>query len=319
MNESTRKATSSNLAPVILFAFTRPDHLKSAVTSLLGNAEAAATHLTVYCDAPKRPEQRPAVDEVRHYVESISGFASVTRVYRTENMGLARSIIAGVTETLQAHDRVIVLEDDLVLSPHFLHYMNDALTCYQRDDQVASVHGYWYPTDVPLPATFFLRGADCWGWATWSRAWSHFEPDGSRLLAQVREKQLSREIDYDGTFPHIKILKRQIRGRNDSWAIRWHVSCYLRNMLTLYPSRSLVENIGHDNSGTHCATSQAYAGDLASSPILVERIPLIPSDVGRAALVDFYRRSKKHIVRKIWNHASDRLKLLHRRRVLSSR
>lgn len=309
---------SLDFAPIILFAYMRPAHLKSTVTSLLGNAEAASTHLTVYCDAPRRPEQRAATDEVRSYVESISGFASVTRVYRTENMGLAKSIIRGVTETLRKHDRVIVVEDDLVLSPYFLRYMNDGLACYRDDEQVASLHGFWYPTDMPLPETFFLRGADCWGWATWERAWSHFEPDGSRLLAQVKERKLSREIDYDGTFPHMKILKRQISGRNDSWAIRWHVACYLRNMLTLYPSRSLVENIGHDNSGTHCATSEAYSVDLANNPIRLERIPLVPSPTGRAALVDFYRRSKEHVARKILNRLRDRWTLLLQRRHVRS-
>lgn len=299
MNGSTPIPIARSLAPLVLFAYARPEHLKRTVASLLRNPEAAATHVTVYCDAPKKPEHQPAVDAVRRFVDSMSGFASVTRVYRAENMGLARSIVQGVTETLRTHDRVIVLEDDLELSPHFLRYMNDSLDCYCNDEQVASIHGYCYATETPLPETFFLKGADCWGWATWARAWAHFEPDGRRLLAGVRAKRLAHEIDYDGNYPHMKILRRQISGKNDSWAIRWHVSCYLQNMLTLYPGRSLVDNIGHDDSGTNCRTGDAFSGELTARAVPVERIELVPSDAARAAIVEFFRARKKNVFQKL--------------------
>jgi hypothetical protein len=295
---------------VVLFAYMRPDHLRRTVSSLLRNPEAAATHLTVYCDAPKRPEHRDGVEAVREYVKSLSGFASVTRVYRDENLGLAQSIIRGVTEALQASDRVIVLEDDLLLSPHFLQYMNDGLACYENDDEVASIHGYWYPIDEALPETFFLKGADCWGWATWSRAWRNFEPDGKRLLEQVRAKGLSREIDYDGNYPHMRILKRQIAGRNDSWAIRWHVACYLKGMVSLYPSRSVVDNIGHDSSGTHCGGSDVYSGDVSARPIRVVRTEPTASEPARAAAVRFFRKTKESIGQKVIRRLRHRLTML---------
>jgi hypothetical protein len=306
MNESTLSAPRSNPAPVVLFAYMRPEHLRRTITSLLGNAEAEATHLTVFCDAPKRSDHQPAVDEVRRYVDAIEGFASVTRVYRTGNMGLARSIIDGVTQTLRDHDRVIVLEDDLLLSPYFLRYMNDGLACYQDDDQVASIQGHWYSTGVPLPETFFLKGADCWGWATWSRAWAHFESDGRRLLEEVRKRNLSHEIDHDGQYPHMKILKRQVAGSNDSWAIRWHLSCYLRGMLSLYPAHSLVENIGHDASGTNCGASDTFSVQLADSPVRIERIDISPSEEARMAIVDFFRSNKQSLLRKAWSQVAKR-------------
>ena len=298
MSESASTRTASSQAPVVLFAYARPDHLKRTVASLLLNPEAAATHVTVYCDAPKKPEHKPAVDTVRRYVDSLSGFASVTRVYRTENMGLARSIVQGVTETLHTHDRVIVLEDDLELSPHFLRYMNDGLDCYRDAEQVASIHGYWYPAGASLPETFFLKGADCWGWATWARAWAHFEPEGAKLLADVRTRGLEREIDYDGNYPHMKILRRQVSGKNDSWAIRWHVSCYLANMLTLYPCRSLVDNIGHDDSGTNCRAGDLFTGQLTARAVEIERIEITPSEQARAAVVEFFCARKKNVFRK---------------------
>lgn len=295
------------LAHVLVFAYVRPEHLRRTITSLLANPEASRTHLTIYCDAAKRPEHRAAVDEVRRYVESISGFASVARVHRAANMGLAASIIAGVTEALHKRDRVIVVEDDLLLSPHFLKYMNDGLDTYAGDERVASIHGYSYPTEAPLPETFFLKGADCWGWATWARAWARFEPDGRRLLAALRERGLAHEIDYDGNYPHMKILKRQISGQNDSWAIRWHASCYLADMVTLYPARSLVDNIGHDDSGTNCRTGDSFAGELTARPVEVVRLPIVASDAGRAAVVEFFRGQKKNALQKILEHVERRV------------
>ncbi len=288
-----------SLAPVVMFCFTRPDHLARTVESLLRNPEAAATHLTVFCDAARSPAHRAGVDAVRQYVASIAGFASVTRVYRDANLGLARSIIEGVTAALRDNDRVIVMEDDLVVSPHFLAFMNSALACYQDDPQVASIHGYCYPVRTELPPTFFMQGADCWGWATWSRAWAHFNPDGRALLQQLRERGLCHAFDLDESYPYTRMLRGQIAGRNDSWAIRWHASCFLREMLTLYPGRSLVENIGNDNSGTHCAPTEVYAGVPDPGPVKVERIALEPSAAGRAAFVDFFRSSREGLFQRI--------------------
>lgn len=280
---------ASDLAPVVVFAYARVDHLQRTVASLRMNAEAANTDLHVYCDAAKLPAMQDRVDAVRQYVASIDGFASVTRHYRNHNVGLAKSVIDGVSTLLQQYDRVIVVEDDLLLSPHFLRYMNDALRRYRSDERVASVHGYNYPVAEPLPETFFLRGADCWGWATWSRAWRHFNPDGRALLSSLRQRRLTRAFDLDGGYPFTAMLEAQIAGRNDSWAIRWHASCFVADLLTLYPGRSLVENIGNDASGTHCPETGVYSTAPTSTPVAVERIPLVESDVARRAISRFLR------------------------------
>ena len=115
-----------------------------------------------------------SVNQVRDFISKIKGFQSVT-VYRSKtNKGLSRSVIDGVTEVLKRFDRCIVIEDDLVLSPHFLSFMRDGLSKYSDDSRVASIHGYTYPTDSVLPTNFFMKGADCWGWGTWKRAWGLF-------------------------------------------------------------------------------------------------------------------------------------------------
>jgi len=259
-------------APVVLFAYARLDHLRQTVDSLRANREAGATSLYVFCDGPKHDGHKSQIDAVRAYVDSIDGFASVTRIYRDQNLGLAQSIISGVTEILSKHDSVIVMEDDLVVSPYFLKFMNEGLELYRHQERVASIHGYCYPVKEALPDTFFLRGADCWGWATWSRAWRHFEPNGQKLLDALRRERLTRDFDMGGAYPYTKMLANQVVGRNDSWAVRWHASCFLDNMLTLYPGRSLVNNIGMDDSGTHCATTDDF--DQVVAAVAVNVLPV---------------------------------------------
>ena len=290
---------STELAPVVAFAYKRLGHLRRMVDSLLGNAESTGTHLSIYCDAARKPEDLEAVQSVRRYVSSIRGFASVTPVFRTDNFGLAKSIISGVSEMLSSHDRVIVLEDDLILSPYFLRYMNDGLRLYAQDDQVASIHGYCYPADSPLPETFFLRGADCWGWATWGRAWRHFRPDGKALLDELRLERLTRRFDFDGTFDFTQMLAAQVGGQNDSWAIRWHATCFLANRLTLYPGHSLVHNGGFDSTGQHCDSTSAFDQIVSQGPVDVARLPLAESERARSAFIEFFRSIRAPLVTRL--------------------
>lgn len=297
-------------APVALFAYMRPEHLRSTVESLRANAEAAQTPLHVFCDAPKRPEHAQAVAAVRAYADAITGFASVQVLKREHNLGLANSIIDGVSRLTAVYGRAIVVEDDLLLSPHFLRYMNDGLDCYAADAQVASIHGYSYPVQDqgagPLPETFFLRGADCWGWATWQRSWAHFRPDGAALLQELRAAGLVQTFDLDGSYPFTRMLRDQIAGRNDSWAVRWHAACFLAGRLTLYPGRSLVHNIGNDNSGTHSIARDDYNQRVAQSPVPMLRQALQESAAGRAAFIQFFRASRPGPLRQI-GRAAQRL------------
>src|SRR5262249_35869456 len=156
---------------------------------------------------------------------------------RERNFGLAQSIVQGVSGTVAQHGRIIVLEDDMVTSPHFLTYMNQALDKYADEARVVSIHGYVYPVEQPLPETFFLPGADCWGWATWKRGWSCFNPDGQFLLNELKRQKLIRDFDFNGAFPYSEMLQAQIKGANDSWAVRWYASALLAGKLTLYPGR----------------------------------------------------------------------------------
>lgn len=281
-------------APIVLFCYSRLIHTQRTVDALLRNDPAKESDLIVFSDAAKNNQKQKDVAEVRRYLDTIRGFKSISIHHRSKNLGLAQSIISGVTELLKIHERLIVLEDDMETSPHFLTYMNEALELFADDERIASIHGYIYPTKLPLPEAFFLRGADCWGWATWRRGWAHFNPDGSYLLKELKQRGLLKKFDFDGAYAFSKMLENQINGLNDSWAVRWHASIFLANKLTLYPGRSLVHNIGNDNSGSHCISSSKNDVILSQTPIDLQNVNVAPSIAGLKAIYDFFQQDKRN-------------------------
>lgn len=276
-------------APIALFTYNRPDHTRQTVESLQRNERADTSELYVFSDGPRSEADKAKVRALREYIGSISGFSKVTVIERDKNLGLAQSIISGVSEIVDRHGRIIVLEDDLVTSHWFLRYMNEALDFYMNEEQVISVHGYMYPVRPKLPETFFMKGADCWGWATWKRGWDLFEPDGQKLLDELRARKLTHRFDFDGSYWYTRTLEEQVKGVNDSWAIRWHASAFLKEKLTLYPGRSLVRNIGIDDSGTHCHATDKFDTDVSRQPVRVEHILLEENREVREAFKKFFR------------------------------
>jgi hypothetical protein len=210
---------------------------------------------------------------------------------------LSRSITGGVTKVLERSERVIVVEDDILVSRSFLDYMNNHLDMYEADPSVASIHGYVYPHANPLPSTFFIAGADCWGWGTWRRAWEHYRSDGNGLLEELTRRDLLSRFDFGGAAGYVDMLRDQIAGRNDSWAVRWYASTFLDGMYTLYPDRSLATNIGADGSGSHGGVSGAIDIEVSDAPVPVVRIPIEESALGRSAFTEFFT-SQRSVVRR---------------------
>ena len=277
-----------SLSPIVLFVYKRLRHTRQTIEALLQNHLSDQSLLFIYSDGPKNCGDSDAVDDVRSYLQSINGFKDVTIIQRTQNLGLASSVIIGITEILDQFEKVVVLEDDMVTSPYFLTFMNEGLDAYQLEDRVISVHGYLYPLTVPVPETFFLRGADCWGWGTWKRGWECFNPDGRFLMEEIRRRRLVKEFNFNGTFDYFGMLSAAVSERIDSWAIRWHASAFLEDKLTLYPGRSLVRNIGNDASGTHCGYSCRLDVDLSLKPVRVGDIPIEENHLARSALENFF-------------------------------
>ena len=281
------------LAPIALFVYNRPVHTSMTVDALRKNILANKSDLVIFSDAPKAGVSENKVHEVREYIHQIDGFKSLTIIERSANFGLADSIIEGVTKLCNDFGKVIVLEDDLITSPYFLQYMNDALDFYEKEENVVAVDAYMYPIKSTMPETFFLKDPGCWGWATWQRGWVLFEANGSKLLEQLKDKNLEKVFDYDGAYPYTKMLMDQVKRKNNSWAIRWYASIFLQDKLALHVGKSLVHNIGNDNSGTHGGKTDLYNVELNTQSIKIQKIAVHADSSSRKKIVTFLNSTKQ--------------------------
>jgi hypothetical protein len=286
--------------PILLFVYNRLEHVRRAVESLQSNELAAESPLFIYSDGAKNEESRSEVNDVRNFIHTISGFAEINIIERSENWGLARNIIDGVTTQVNRFGRVIVVEDDLVVAPHFLQFMNDALDTYADEPRVGHIQACDFTQDSSLPDTFLIKWTGSWGWATWDRAWKMFNPDGRYLLQQIEQRGLSRKFDFDGKYGYTRMLRRQTEGKNNSWAIRWNASLFLNDILSLNVGRSLVQNEGFDGSGTNCGGGGLYSTSLYMERLTVKKIsPLEESVVGRKAMTAYYARTNSFMAKAI--------------------
>jgi hypothetical protein len=278
----------TEFAPIALFVYNRPLHTRQTVEALQKNSLSSDSDLIIFSDAPKSTAQTEAVLEVRKYIHQIEGFKSVTIIERETNLGLARSIIDGVTRLCDEYGRVIVMEDDLVTSPYFLEFMNTALEIYRDEEKVMHISGYMFPIDnTDLPETFFLRTASCWGWATWNRAWRHFEKNPKQMLSEFSESAI-RRFNMDGSNNFRAQVEQNASGLIDTWAIFWYASIFSNDGLCLHPKFSMVNNIGHDDTGEHCGKTDVYLTALASKPVSDFEKNVIENALAHARTKDFF-------------------------------
>lgn len=294
------------LAPILLFAYNRPRHLQHTVEALAHNPLAQESELFVFSDGARTEDDREDVELVRSYIHTIEGFKTVHRIERDRNYGLATNIIDGVTDIVNRYGRVIVLEDDLVTAPGFLQFMNDALDTYADEPRVGHIQAYDFTQNPRLPETFLIKFTGSWGWATWQRAWQHFNPDGQYLLNELHRRHLTRRFDFNGKYGFTRMLRRQVEGKNNSWAIRWNASLFLQDILSLNVGRSLVQNEGFDGSGTHCGADHLYEARLYKERLRVEKIsPVTENLEARKIFERYYARTNS-----LWAKGMRRLQSL---------
>ncbi|BCT91748.1 glycosyl transferase [Lysobacter helvus] len=250
-------------APVAFFAFNRAAHAAETLRALAANPEAWATTVHAFIDGPRNDAEAERVADVRDVVANALGFADVQIHASPTNQGLFAAITGGVGRVLAAHDRVIVVEDDVEVSPGFLAYMNAALDRYRDEPRVGSIHGY-APPIAGLPDYFFLAGADCWGWATWADRWQLFERDPRALLRTMAERKKLREFTATHGAQSLLQLVQRAQGRSQSWATQWHASLFLAGRHTLHPGHSFVRNTGNDESGAHAVASDVHDSDATA-------------------------------------------------------
>lgn len=244
-------------APVVLFVYNRPEHTQKTLECLQRNELAEKTDLYIFSDAPKNKKQEKKVNEVRKIIHQVSGFQAVNIVEAEKNRGLANSVITGVTDVIEKYGKVIVLEDDILTSKCFLKFMNDALDFYADQSKIWSLSGYGFPIDIPeyyKYSIYLSYRASSWGWATWKDRWNTI--DWNIEDYNSYKYSISKIFHFcKGGTDLDKLLRYQMSGKIDSWAVRWCYNQSFQNKYTVYPVKSLATSIGTDGSGTHCDTT----------------------------------------------------------------
>ena len=251
-------------APIALFTYNRPVHTRQTLEALSKNELAGESILYVFSDGPKNGasnDELRKISEVRNIIKEKRNFKEIIIIESETNKGLATSVINGVTEVVSKHQKVIVLEDDLITAKGFLKFMNEGLERYVADENVFQVSGQCFNADIPARnGCFFMPMVTSIGWATWKRAWEKFDPNARGYEVMKTDKALEQKFNLDGAYPYAQMLYKQMETSEiDSWAIRWWWSVFNHNGISLYADKSLVYNIGFDAEGTHSKDTKGYS------------------------------------------------------------
>lgn len=284
----------NKLAPIALFCYKRLEHLKKTIDYLKNNILSQESELFIFSDGWRNENDKENVLKVREFIKNISGFKKIIIIERTNNFGLSKNIIDGVTNIVNEYGKIIVIEDDILTSPYFLKYMNEALIFYEKIDKVMHISGYMYPIDTQgLPDTFFIKPTTCWGWATWKRAWSYFKKDPQNQI-KIMSSQDINDFNIDNTYPFWKQVILNHKGKINTWAIFWYLSVYLNNGLSLHPRDSLTLNIGLDGSGENCIKTNIYNSNLSTKTSWVFSMEIQENSIAKKNLKEYFKKIKRN-------------------------
>lgn len=241
------------LAPICLFTYNRLIETQQTIESLKKNKLAKDSELFLFSDGPKNKISKPKVEEVKKYLGSVTGFKRISIIEATENMGLAKSIISGVSKVIKKYEKVIVVEDDLITSENFLQFMNDSLNRFQNQEYIFSISGFSVqinpPDNYPYDVYFWGR-AHSWGWATWLDRWNTIDWEFSDFSSFASDRRCQKAFNNYGS-DLTKMLKLAHAGKIDSWYIRFAYNQFKQRRLTVYPVLSKVINNGFMEGATH--------------------------------------------------------------------
>lgn len=256
------------LAPIVLFVYNRPWHTQQTLNALAKNIFAAECDLFVFADGPKTNDaaELGKISETRKIIAGQQGFKSVTITRRDKNIGLASNVIEGLNSIFAKHESAIILEDDLITAPYFLDYCNRGLEMYKDDKHVFSINGFMFPIDFKNEEGAFLcpLATSSWGWASWADRWKHFENSPGQIN-EIQQNSMIRARFNLADYDYAAMLNNK-----NSWAVKWYYTAFIRNAVGLFPTKTLIENIGFDGSGTHPGNTSLYK-DMVLTPLNMEK------------------------------------------------
>ena len=293
-----------NLSPIVLFVYNRPWHTQQTIEALQKNELAGESNFIIYSDEARNKDEQENVDKVRLYINQINKFKKVTIIKRETNWGLANNIVDGVTKVVNQYGKIIVLEDDLVTSPYFLKYMNEALDFYKDEGKVWHISGWNYPIETDeLDDVFLYRAMNCWGWATWNDRWKYYERNADKMIKNFSNEDIKKfNLNHAEDFFNQIILNK--KKKINTWAIFWYATLFKKNGLCLNPAQTFLENIGLDSSGTSPGNNMFKNYDNIS---LIKKINFIndisENQIAVNRIINFFKdNNNKSIFERIVNN-----------------
>ena len=236
----------TNLAPVVVTAYNRPDNLSSLLGSLISNPESTESDLYLFIDGPKNKFDADLIQQVISKAQIFKSFFKSFNIFQNEkNVG---NLI------FQSKNAAIFVEDDLILSSTFLRFMNESLFKFEKDLRIGCVTGHYVPGSELVKGFRLCSLANYGhnlGWATWRREWDLNNFDPQKQLATIASMRAEWLFDRNGFYPFTKKLEREIKNPGKSWAILWLAHCFITKKLTVFPSKNLVLHSGVDANATN--------------------------------------------------------------------
>ena len=281
-----------NLAPIILFVYNRPDKTLSVIQSLKKNSFAKNSELYIFSDGINKLKQDDffKVNCVREIISNINGFKKIKKIFRKENYGLYKNITSGLNEIFKSKTKAIILEDDIIVSPNFLEYMNYNLEIYKNENKVGSICSNQITLNKKLPNNFFLYHQDCWGWATWRRSWKLFDNDSSNLLKRIIKGNYTKKFNLNNQYYFTSLLEENIKKKR-SWAVNWYASLFLNNKLNLYSSVTMSQNIGSGIDASNSKNKIVFPEfNKKKISYNYKKIDILEKKESYKSLVEFYKK-----------------------------
>lgn len=258
--------------PVAFMVFNRPEKTARVFERI---REARPKQLLVVADGPRatRPEETQRVAAVRRIIDTVDWDCEVIRNYADENLGCGKRISSGLSWVFNTVEQAIVLEDDCLPHPTFFRFCQEMLQRYAGDTRVMHVCGTSVmpdPAGDPQGYTFSCFNY-IWGWASWRRAWQHYDFTLSRWPVFKQRGLLRAVFDAPQDMRYWEnIFDLVSAGKMDTWDFQWTFTCWSQGGLCVVPNVNLITNIGFDAE----ATESKKLSPLANVPALAAQFPL---------------------------------------------
>ena len=242
----------NSLAPIALFTYIRIDKLKKTLKYLKRNKLSKSSTLYVFSDNYKLKKDIKKIKKLRAFLNTINGFKKIYIIKRKKNFGLEKNITSGISKVINKHNKIIVMEDDIIVSENFLDFMNLCLNKFRDKKKVWHINAWNYGFNFQKSKynTFYWRAMICWGWGTWKDRWKYYKKNPDYLIKNWSTEKI-KKFNIENSTDYWSQVVRNHKKLINTWAIFWYSTIFDKKGICLSPVASLTQNIGNDKYSTH--------------------------------------------------------------------